>query len=99
MGLAKPQAWALLDPILQQNGGWALFITTPRGRNHAFKSFQLAKKDPDWFGQMIRADQTKVFSAAQLSARSWPTSKINMAKKTAKRYSSKNIFAHSMRSC
>ena len=30
--LADPAAWAYLSPILMDNGGWAVFITTPRGR-------------------------------------------------------------------
>jgi hypothetical protein len=33
--LADPSAWGYLRPILAENNGWALFITTPRGRNHA----------------------------------------------------------------
>ena len=37
--LAKPQAWAYLRPILKENGGWAAFITTPRGRNHCHRMF------------------------------------------------------------
>lgn len=65
--LANPNAWAMLRPILDENGGWALFITTPRGRNHAFKSLESAKKrQPDWFAQVITAYQTKVFSREKL---------------------------------
>ena len=33
--LANPSAWAYHRPMLAENDGWALFITTPRGRNHA----------------------------------------------------------------
>ena len=29
--LADPSAWSFLRPILAENGGWALFISTPRG--------------------------------------------------------------------
>ena len=64
--LAKSQAWAMLRPILDQNGGWALFITTPRGNNHAKKSYDLARKEEDWFGQLITAQQTQVFTQKQL---------------------------------
>jgi hypothetical protein len=28
--LANPSAWAYLRPILEENNGWALFVTTPR---------------------------------------------------------------------
>lgn len=64
--LAKPAAWAMLRPILDQNGGWALFITTPRGRNHAQKSLALAKSKKSWYGEVVTAYQTKVFTREQL---------------------------------
>lgn len=41
--LANPAAWAYLAPILDENGGWAFFITTPRGRNHAHATYNLAR--------------------------------------------------------
>ena len=31
--LAHPDAWDYIRPILVENGGWALFIFTPRGRS------------------------------------------------------------------
>jgi phage terminase large subunit len=42
--LSNPQAWSLIRPILLENNGWALFITTPRGRNHAHRMFEMANK-------------------------------------------------------
>lgn len=49
--LSKPTAWPLIRPILRQNGGWATFIYTPRGKNHGWDLFQMAKKrpHPGWF--------------------------------------------------
>src|SRR6266436_1003495 len=32
--LSDPNAYLYLDPILRENGGWAIFNGTPRGRNH-----------------------------------------------------------------
>ena len=32
--LSDPSAWGYLRPILLENGGWAIFNSTPRGRNH-----------------------------------------------------------------
>jgi phage terminase large subunit len=29
--LSDPSSWAFIRPILAENGGWALFISTPRG--------------------------------------------------------------------
>ena len=65
--LADPRAWAYLRPILDENQGWALFITTPRGRNHALKSFDLARASPDWFAEILTAHDTGVFSPERLA--------------------------------
>ena len=32
--IADPKAWDYIRPILAENGGWAIFIYTPRGKNH-----------------------------------------------------------------
>lgn len=64
--LADPQSWAFLRPILAENGGWALFITTPRGRNHAAAMYESAKGDPSWHAELMPATQTGVFSAETL---------------------------------
>src|SRR5215469_16262935 len=34
--LQDPQAWDYLRPILRENGGWAAFDFTPRGKNHGY---------------------------------------------------------------
>lgn len=69
--LADPNAWAYMRPILAENGGWALFITTPRGRNHAKRMFDAAMKamneDGSWFCQKLTADDTNVFTAETLA--------------------------------
>lgn len=65
--LAKPEAWTYLRPILAENDGWALFLWTPRGRNHATRSFEAREKDPDWFTLRSPATQTDVFSPEQLA--------------------------------
>lgn len=64
--LANPAAWAYLRPILRENGGWAVFITTPRGKNHVYRMFQGAASDPDWFVQRLSAVQTGTLTAAEL---------------------------------
>ena len=65
--LADPAAWAYLRPILRENGGWAVFITTPRGRNHVHRMFEGAKDDPTWFVQRLTATDTKTLSAEDLA--------------------------------
>lgn len=64
--LADPMAWAYLRPILLENDGWALFITTPRGRNHGYTFYAGARDDPAWFAEKLTAHDTDVFTKEQL---------------------------------
>jgi hypothetical protein len=65
--LAKPDSWTYIRPILAENGGWALFLWTPRGRNHATRAFEARAVDPTWFAARSPATGTDVFSAEQLA--------------------------------
>ena len=47
--LCDPRAWDYVRPIIRENGGWVRFITTYRGRNHAYRMAQRLKDNPDWF--------------------------------------------------
>jgi phage terminase large subunit len=60
--LSDPQAWSMIRPILAENGGWSIFITTPRGRNHAHRMFTMAEESEDWFAERLTALETGVFS-------------------------------------
>lgn len=56
--LCDPRAWDFIRPILAENGGWAIFIYTPRGRNHGYDMAQMAKKNPDWYYSELTVDDT-----------------------------------------
>jgi hypothetical protein len=58
----NPEAWQVLRPILDENGGWSWFVTTPNGRNHAYKLFQYAMKNPQWFAELLNIDDTGILS-------------------------------------
>jgi len=64
--LANPKAWAYLRPILAENGGWAAFIYTSRGKNHGFTTYEAAKTNPEWFAQKLTAAETNVFTPEAL---------------------------------
>jgi hypothetical protein len=64
--LANPAAWAYLRPILTENGGWASFISTVRGRNHFHRLYESHKNDPEWFCQVLGAKETGVLSEKAL---------------------------------
>jgi len=47
--LCDPRAWDYIRPIILENHGWAVFITTYRGRNHAWQMAQTLAGHPDWY--------------------------------------------------
>jgi phage terminase large subunit len=58
--LQDPRAWDYLRPILRENGGWALFVFTPRGKNHAWTLYQLAQANPqDWYLDVRTVEDTR----------------------------------------
>jgi phage terminase large subunit len=59
---ANPAAWAYLAPILAENSGWSLFITTPVGRNHALSMLTMARANPTWFADIQTVDDSKAIS-------------------------------------
>ena len=60
--IADPKAWDYIRPILRENGGWALFIYTPRGPNHGKEMYDMAFNDPNWFAQILSIEDTGVMS-------------------------------------
>jgi len=62
--LSDPKSWAYLRPILAENGGWVLFVTTPRGKNHCYKMLEAVKDDPDWFTEVLTVDETMAIPRA-----------------------------------
>ncbi len=56
---ADPNAWAFLRPILAENGGWALFIGTPRGRNHLARLYEASLEDQEtWCSSFLTVEDT-----------------------------------------
>jgi phage terminase large subunit len=56
----NPNVWKLiLDPILSKNKGWAVFNSTPQGKNHFYDLFNYAKEnESEYFVSKITNDQT-----------------------------------------
>lgn len=42
-------SWAYLSPAIVANRGWAVFITTPKGKNFAYEMWDRASRDKLWF--------------------------------------------------
>ena len=56
--LQDPRAYQYIRPILVANGGWALFISTPRGKNHLWELYQIAIQHPDWYAIKLSVEDT-----------------------------------------
>jgi len=54
--------WDLVRPILAENDGWAVFNFTPRGKNHAYRLYMMARDNPKWFCQTLKANETSAIS-------------------------------------
>jgi hypothetical protein len=65
--LANPSAWAYHRPMLEENGGAAAFITTPRGRNHAKSMYDMAKDNPRWFAEISTIHDTGALSPESIA--------------------------------
>jgi hypothetical protein len=75
-GDADPRAWQeVIRPALSDRKGWAVFIGTPKGRNHFAElmygdsdgNWTGAMKDPDWFTATLKASETGILDLAELA--------------------------------
>lgn len=65
--LMKPRVWDYIRPILAENGGFAIFVYTPRGMNEGWKILQTAKENPnEWWHEVLTVEDTNAISEAVL---------------------------------
>lgn len=64
--LANPSAWGYIRPMIEENDGWAAFISTPRGRNHFKAMIDMAQQNSNWFAQTLSIHDTGALSAEQI---------------------------------
>ena len=64
--LQNPLAWEFVRPILRENGGWALFLYTPRGKNHGYDLYNMAKGNSDWFCERLTINDTNVITEEEI---------------------------------
>jgi hypothetical protein len=70
--LSDPKAWVYARPILAQNGGWAWFNGTPRGKNHFYKLIRGVLDtnvlQDDWYAIVRSNSDTGVMTKKELDA-------------------------------
>jgi hypothetical protein len=64
--LMRPSVWQYIEPMLLENGGWAIFNGTPRGENHFHQLVKMAKNNPRWFHQICTIEDTGIISLEQI---------------------------------
>jgi len=66
--LQDPRAYQFLRPVLTANDGWALFISTPRGKNSFYDLYKIALNNPQhWFAYKLTVEDTKHISLDDIS--------------------------------
>jgi phage terminase large subunit len=63
---AVPEAWGYLNPIVTENNGWAIFVSTPLGNNAFKRLLDDARTNPKWFAEVVTASQSRAISADAL---------------------------------
>lgn len=68
-GDCRPSLWGeIILPALLDRDGWAVFIGTPKGKNHFYKTYQRSRVSDDWYSYIMPASQSGVLSETQLDA-------------------------------
>ena len=62
----NPQAWEVVKPILKVNGGWAVFNSTPNGKNHFHQMFEMAQQNDKWFVEKMSIADTSVLNETDM---------------------------------
>lgn len=67
--LQDEKAYSMSKPILAGNDGWALFLSTPRGKNHLYTLWQIATQNPKvWYSNMLTVKDTKHISEEEIQS-------------------------------
>ena len=65
----SPRVWSeIIRPALVDRRGGAIFIGTPKGRNHFWRLYEDVADDPEWHRQIYRASETSVLDPMELAA-------------------------------
>jgi hypothetical protein len=67
-GDCRPSLWAeVVLPTLMDRKGWAVFIGTPKGKNHFFHVNERAKKEDSWYQMTAKASETGLLDPDDLA--------------------------------
>ena len=62
-----PQVYATMSPVINENGGWMYFQSTPFGENHFFDIYSVATQFPEeWFSYKQTVKDTGIITQEQI---------------------------------
>ena len=65
--LTDPRTYQFIRPILNENDGWCIMISTPRGKNHLYTLWNMAQENrSSWFCYKLTVDDTKHISPEKI---------------------------------
>lgn len=66
-GDCRPSLWAeVVLPTLMDRKGWAVFIGTPKGKNHFYHINERSKKEDKWFHMTLKASESGLLDPEDL---------------------------------
>ena len=66
-GDSRPSLWgSVILPTLVDRNGWAVFIGTPKGKNHFYKIYERSKKEAGWFNLTLKASESGIIAKSEL---------------------------------
>jgi hypothetical protein len=66
-GDMRPAVWGeIIRPLLSDRMGWAVFIGTPKGRNHFHAVYEQSKAEAGWLSLTLRASETGLIPEGEL---------------------------------
>jgi hypothetical protein len=57
--LSDERAYHYIRPIMNANGGLVVFLSTPRGHNHFYQLYEIARNSPDWWVTKLTVEDCK----------------------------------------
>lgn len=65
-GNADPIVWARFRPVIDNNRGWALFVSISYGDNHFPAMIREVRSDPEWHVSVLTCEDCGIFSKADV---------------------------------
>lgn len=67
-GDIRPTLWhQVILPALLDRGGWAVFIGTPKGKNHFYRMYKRACEEGGWFHMKLKASESGLLTEEALA--------------------------------